>query len=195
MEHYRILITGSPRSGTQYISRALQYVGVLARHERIGVDGIVSCLFCVEDFHYIVKIPHPRLSECSFENIYHLVRDPRDVIPSIVMNIRDDFWHWQEKHTGIPGDLMPATERSSMFWNTWNQIIEDRFPQAKRIRLEDIHSEWKGILNSLGVEYQDPIDVHPSQTEHERLSYDQIENVSLRSSVMKRAYRYGYTED
>lgn len=196
MPDLKILVTGCPRSGTRFVSRELLDAGVVARHERMGRDGIVSGLFCVDDYFYAIdRLTIPRFRDCKFEHVYHLVRDPGEVIPSMVTNLRDNFWHWQEKHTGILGDTEPAELKAGLFWLVWNGIVEENLPQARRIRIEDWASEWPKMANALGVEAKEIRSGDRFKTEHPRLDWEQITDDEVRASVQEMAHRYGYTED
>lgn len=184
----KVLVTGCPRSGTRFVSRALQQTGVQASHERMGSGGTVSALYCVEDYYYNREIrPPPRRSSVVFEQVWHLVRDPRDCIPSLALNLLPRFWRWQEKHTEIPGDLEPLLLRCALFWETWNSICEVP-PGAQRVRIEHLADDWPALAHAQCVEMQTPVGV----TKHPRLEYDQIPDLAVRAAVQKRAVSYGY---
>lgn len=191
MPHYRVLVTGCPRSGTRYLERQFLDADLRVRHERMGADGTVSPLFCVDDSFYLdERHPNPLFSTCTFDHIFHLVRDPQDCIPSMAQNMPAKFWHWQEKHTGITGHT-PEPLRSALFWESWNDRIE-RLPGAKLIRLEDWPTVWPEICALLGVPVRPLIEARPGATQHARMLFSDIPDAALREAILKRAARYGY---
>ena len=66
------LITGFPRSGTEYMSKVMQKTGLRMGHEGHGdcSDGTVSY------WHSYFKAPG------IYEVVLHQIRDPLEVIPS-----------------------------------------------------------------------------------------------------------------
>lgn len=185
---YNLLVTGCPRSGTRFVTRALQQTGIRVQHERLGVDGTVSALYCVEDFYYNREVrPPPRLSSVQFGQMWHLVRDPMDCIPSLAKNLLPRFWHWQEKHTGIPGDLEPVILRCALFWEAWNRICET-LPDVQRVRIEHLAEDQPSVAHAQCIEMQTLV----GASKHPRLDFEQIPDLAVREAVQKRAMTYGY---
>lgn len=84
MQHKKFLCIGHPRCGTTSISYYLNQMGYKVGHENMDLDGTSSWMLAVKDDKYpygnVINIEAYR-----FENIIHLVRNPFDAIPSIIL--------------------------------------------------------------------------------------------------------------
>lgn len=139
-----ILITGTPRSGTQYVSYVLNRLGFDVPHEKLGKDGTVSSVYIVNDPAGEYLGGHegdPPALDVAWSNVVHLVRDPYMAIPSIQYELSPNFWSWQERHTGLsirgsdPFEC-PTLEGAARFWLAWTELVEQRAPDTM-IRAED----------------------------------------------------------
>lgn len=138
-----LLVTGSPRSGTHAYHQHLVWTQQWRlEHERMGEQGTVSSVFCVDDDDY--NGGHHgdgRFSDYEFEIRIHLLRHPAGVIPSLRWQMPKTFWAWQEKHTGLairqedPWQR-PTDEQAARFWLAWTELADA--VSSYRIRVEDL---------------------------------------------------------
>jgi len=191
------LITGAPRSGTRFLAAALTSYGAElgVSHEMMGRHGMVSSLAAVDDFFYLGKNVK-RTSELGIVATLHMVRHPLKTIASLAHNMGDHFWHWQQWHTSVPGDLQPVLQRCAMFWSRWQRIVEERSPEW-RFRLEDIDTVWPEVLDRLGLPQGQRQAV---SADFHRTGAAPLSWVALKSAcapdeyarVVERAHAYGY---
>lgn len=102
-----LAVVACPRSGTGYISKVLQSVGLDIGHEVVGRDGTSDWRLTVGELN-------------SYDQVLHQIRHPLDVIPSL-MTIMPHSWQFMEKYmphwkTGGPWFLHPAR-----MWLGWNK--------------------------------------------------------------------------
>ena len=79
-----ILCIGHPRSGTSTICDYLNQIGYNIKHENIGPNGVSSWMLAVDDKNY----PWGNIKNINrfyFNKIVHIVRNPFDAIPSIIL--------------------------------------------------------------------------------------------------------------
>lgn len=155
--HRKILVTGMPRSGTRYIRAVLQNCGLNVGHETMRLDGsrhadgLVSCFYAWDDYWYPGHPPYR--SRFTFDQVWHQLRDPREVLPSLLAALRGRrglFWRWQERHTGIPGDGEPGLIRAAKVWIVWTRHVEATCPD-RTYRLEDVPEVWPELAERLGI--------------------------------------------
>ena len=115
----RLLITGCGRSGTKYITHLLRRLGLDVRHERMGRDGIASWGMAVDAGAVAWGVP---MRDFAFEQVFHQVRDPREVIASAT-TFKPDSWAFICAHTPIPLDE-PVLLRAAKYWYYWNLEAE-----------------------------------------------------------------------
>jgi hypothetical protein len=104
----KLVVVGCPRSGTGYISKVLQSVGLDVGHEVVGRDG-------TSDWRLTVGALN------GYDPILHQVRHPLEVIPSL-MTIMPHSWQFMEKHTSLgkrTGD--PWFMHPARIWLAWNK--------------------------------------------------------------------------
>lgn len=155
----RLLITGCPRSGTRYVAKVLSKSGLRVSHEGLGKDGAVCSFLAVDDYYYANVHANPvegivvRRRDIEFEHVWHQVRNPINVIDSLVTApLRRGIWHWYDMHCACGYE--PHLEAAARFWVYWNEIAES---QAEwRFRAEDIEEVWPEIRERLGL---DPVDL------------------------------------
>jgi hypothetical protein len=200
----QLLVLGLPRSGTQYLTLVLRNAGVKVGHEMFKWDGTVGMFFAVEDVFYPGQHwstddeQRQRRSDYQFEQVWHLTRDPRRVIPSIVEAMNPQLWVWQERHTGISCGLFPKTLRAMLFWVAWNELIEKNEEIAYRFRVEDIDAEWPTIRERLGIEADPEVPPVPRDYGHAKsiapLSFEDMEAIDASTAFAVRVMseRYGY---
>lgn len=199
MESRKLLILSAPRSGTRYAARICSKLGLNVQHERVGAGGTVSSYFVVDDYWYQgahSRNRHERRSEFKFDHVWHQVRHPLNVIGSMFGHnvLLRNWWHWQEKHTGISFDSPPLV-RAARFWIDWNEKIGAQNPDI-RYRIEDIEFVWPELMERLGMQGTDlpPVDKKTNSRPHEPVTWRdlQIEDRDLSDRVKRIAEKYGY---
>ena len=171
----------------------LRRAGLPVLHERVGKAGSVSSYFVVDDYWYQGgHLTRERLSDFVFDETWHLVRHPLLVIASLRHAIRPEWWHWQEKHTGI-GEMEP-TLRSALFWHRWTEMADAA--SSWRIRIEDIEREWPEIQRRTGSGPLESVRRDGGGKHRPPLTWGDLESAStsLASAIRKRAHEYGYEE-
>ena len=101
MEDKKILCIGHPRCGTTSLSYYLNQMGYKIGHENMGRDGTSSWLLAVKDNKYpygnVINI-----ESYKFEKIIHVVRNPFDAIPSIILENKyspsNKSYNFRRKH-------------------------------------------------------------------------------------------------
>lgn len=164
-------------------------------HEKLLRDGMVSSLAAVDDFYYVNQVV-PKTSTIRFEHEWLQLRDPRSAIPSIAKALRIDFWHWQEKHTHVPGDLEPALLRAALFWCAWIPKCLARKPQMT-YRVEDMERAWPLMLATLGLAEDLPLmtrELGRFTSGATRVTYDDLLALdrNVGGQVLKLAEELGY---
>lgn len=134
----RLLITGCGRSGTKYVTHLLRRLGLDVPHERMGADGIASWAMAV-DVDAVVWGVSPR--DYDFEQVFHQVRDPRQVIASAT-TFKPRSWDFICAHTAIPAHD-PVLLRAAKYWYYWNLEAEKIAGWRYRIDgLADVFEEF-----------------------------------------------------
>jgi hypothetical protein len=163
-------------------------------HETVGSQGMVSGLAAVDDYYYLGKIAPPT-GRVKWRRVWHQTRHPLAAIPSLAKAMRVSFWHWQHRHTGVPGDTEPVLLRSARFWLAWMEKIDARAPEWT-YRVEDIEERWPEMLGRLGIEPK-PIPSVSSRSYTsgaEQLRWSDLIDIDLgvADAVRKRAEAFGY---
>lgn len=213
----KLLVLSSPAGGTRYLTLVLKNAGLEVNHEGMNRDGTVGMFFAVEDVWYPGKHWNDELgyedeslqrrSHYDFDQVWHMVRDPRHVIPSLAApHLAPMVWVWTERHTGISCGLFPKILRAMKFWVAWNELIEKNESIDFHFRVEDVEVRWTEIRERLGV---DPdmecpkipknhghIDHGPNKGYYP-MTFDEMRAIDLEAAeaVIKMAHRYGYTEE
>jgi hypothetical protein len=210
-------VVGCPRSGSRFFVKVLRNSGFQVAHESFRRDGTVGMFFAVEDYwypgqHWTVDDDNPvedesrqHRSDYEFEQVWHYVRDPRRVIPSMARYLAGTVWCWQERHTEISCGLYPKKLRAMKFWVTWNSLIEQNERVDLRFRMEDIDDYWKGMKGRLGIPADKVIpDAYPRDygsngQPHERpqpMTWDEMKSLDEPTyrAVREMAQRYGYED-
>jgi hypothetical protein len=140
----KFLVTGAARSGTMYTAKLLEALGLDVGHESSGADGIVSW-YLAADTDWVPK--GPTSLEVTFEHVFHQVRHPLSVIPSMA-TLRPDTWSFVVRHTPCSlGD--PLLLRCAKFWLSWNEMAEMK--AEWRYRVEDVPLIYKEFCEKFCV--------------------------------------------
>jgi hypothetical protein len=193
-----LLITGCPRSGTRAIAAAFTNVRFWIGHERGGSCGISSSFFAVFDWHYPGAHRAP-LERYRFDQVWHQTRYPLNAISSMADKMPDSWWHWQEKHSGVSGDLEPVGLRCALFWIRWNRLVEENHLVAWQYRIEDARRLWPEMCKRLGLPECDytPDDDHghnKKKDDRHQFSWDEMKSidVDMYDDLRQLAEKYGY---
>jgi hypothetical protein len=141
----RLLITGCGRSGTKFVTHVLRRLGLDVRHERMGADGIASWTMAV-DADAVAWGVSPR--DYDFEQVFHQVRDPRQVIASAT-TFKPRSWSFIYAHTAIPEDD-PVLLRAAKYWYYWN--LEAEKVAGWRYRIDAFPDVFEEFCSRLDVE-------------------------------------------
>lgn len=216
VEYKDFLCIGHPRCGTTSISYYLGQMGYDVRHENMGKDGVSSWMLAVRDDKY----PWGNIKDkfrYYFKNIIHVLRNPFNAIPSIILEHKyspnNESYKFKKKHIKkILGIDLPEvnfnkislTQEIELALKTfiyWNKICEMSNPQTI-CKIEDISSIQKfnqrnmlintSIKNSnkkyAGKSYQKPIITNDI---YNTLDKDLIQELK----VFCKKYDYEYTLD
>ena len=215
----QILIVAHPRSGTKYAVKVCRILGLTIGHETIRVDGGSGWMFAAPSspsweenkilFH---RGSRPPISE--FRAVWHLVRNPLDVIPSCVTNSITDHSLRAMYHPGLRGMMRGAINdlaAAAASWVAWNEVCEERLLEARkagkmarRIQVED--EFWpQELVVTLGLDWDEQIRERikmVSRTTNRRLltvplTWEKIAEMrpaSIWDRVTKMAERYRYKE-
>lgn len=180
-----IAIVGCGRSGTQYMSLALQKAGLDVGHERMGKDGTVDASF------------GPRVDSSKFV-VLHQVRRPIPVISYLPYALESS---WRRVAHYVKLIEKPLLLRAMQFWIDWNLIAEKVARWTYRI--EDIDTMWPKICKEIGIAADVapintvPRDQHTLAGKYHLATWAELEAIDKKTTNAVRALatRYGYTDD
>jgi len=132
----RLLVVGSPRSGTHFFAKLLQNFGMRVKHERMGEDGTVNSAWLAMKQKNDTLLHVEGRQHYTFDKILHIVRHPLPTIESLSRELSPVFWEWQYAHSKIAIDDPHDLERVSAFWVFWTDGCQHLCDT--HIRLEDI---------------------------------------------------------
>lgn len=155
----KVLVMGTMRAGTKYMSRVLRAAGLDVGHEYSGKDGTVSNYFAVDDDLYPT---YPKLSpagrkmhtgerrrDFDYAVRFHQIRHPLKVVPSAVKIISKNDWRWISRHVPIHPSLPPYI-RAMEYWMRWNRLCAEQKADFT-YHVEDIESVWPEIAGLLNL--------------------------------------------
>jgi hypothetical protein len=142
--HLKVLVTGCGRSGTRYTTFLFRRLGLDVLHERLGRDGIASWTMAVSS----EQRPYgPPSSHCSFEHVFHQLRNPLEVIRSVT-TFGPESWAFICAHTPCRMED-PVLLRAATYWLYWTDYA-DRIA-TWRYRIEAIDAIFPELCERLGV--------------------------------------------
>lgn len=126
MKKRKIIVVGCGRSGTLYMSKVFEILGLDVGHEKLGKDGISS-------WYHSFGNRQKKLIQAQMKNderiVIHLLRDPIDVVNSMVLVSKDT----SRRGLAYFRDLCPEIakdyedfELAMAYWIHWNKMIEQR---------------------------------------------------------------------
>lgn len=161
--HRRLLcVTGSGRSGTQYIHRCLRKIGLRLplQHERMGADGIVSWYFGGPGPYPPVEAARnpgwptfarsEQRQDFAFDHLWHQIRHPLKVIPSMAKIHPPSVFEYASRT--FDEDLVSGSKlrRCARLWLLWNTQLLTDDAVTYRYRIEEIDREWPILMAKLG---------------------------------------------
>lgn len=125
-----LLITGCGRSGTGFMAKIFEAVGVLSGHEVLfsplqsawphGWVGVESSWLAAP---FLAQLP-------SHVHVVHQVRHPFDVIRSFMkygfFEQPDDYANFCYRHVSSIHEWQDPLDRCIQYWISWNEMIEQR---------------------------------------------------------------------
>lgn len=146
----KVLVVGHPQTGADYINTLFISCGINAGYEKMGKDGIISCMFSVFDLKNpfgINKYAQSRFF-VDFDHIIMFIRDPFTAIPCIMCEDSSltESYQFRKKHilckAGIDLDqISDPVERALESYYQWvaitleinnpNLIMRVEFDQKK----------------------------------------------------------------
>ncbi|GJL83888.1 MAG: hypothetical protein DHS20C01_35220 [marine bacterium B5-7] len=190
----RLLITGSSRSGTHFISRLLNEAGIDIYTEAMGDDGIVSWCLTADT----PNVPWgPAKTFYSFDQIWHQVRHPLSAIAATQIL---DIHTWDFIYEQIPeiDPDEPLILQCAKYWYYWNCKAEEI--AGFRYRIEDLQSAWSEITTRLGLSVDDDFLAHidtwgnAHKHKYDPVTWDELERLDrpLTDKIRNKAIAYGY---
>ena len=161
----KFLILASPRSGTNSSADFLQQLSYKVGHENMQNDGISSWMCAVNSNDYPFQKPI-NLQQFHFENIIHIVRNPFNIIPSLILenkyspNNKSYLFrrHFIQKEFNINlpentlnHNLTQDIETAILTYIFWNKIIDKNKPTLT-IKLENLNSFNRFSKNNKKIE-------------------------------------------
>lgn len=160
------LCISHPRCGTSYISFLLRKFGYNVGHEYIKKCGISSWMLAVDSNNYpwgnIGNDKQRPIYKFKFKDIIHLVRNPYDAIPSIILENKyaPKSYNFRRRFIksildiDIPpykndGTLSYDIELAILTFIYWNKICELKNP-TYIIKIEDAYTSLK-IFNKTNI--------------------------------------------
>ena len=200
----RLVVTGTGRSGTQYMSAILTESGIPCGHEQIfRPEGPRGWAWYRADASFMA-VPYLPIFDGP---VFHVVRDPLTTINSMVglgwfddaVNIHELFRPFQRLYCPSAWEDDEPLDRTIAFYIDWNRKIEP-FPTA-RFRLEHIGEEELGVMVEAGDGRPDWIPevlekVPRNLNTHMRadLSWDDLLSRRRGEELADLAGEYGYSE-
>jgi len=125
--HGKLCIVGCTRSGTVYVTRLLQHLGLKVEHEYPGPDGCIGFNFAF-DRRLIVgdatNVARPGRAGLTFDHLWHQVRHPLKAIGSMHTH---NSGTWAMIADGLCWERMPKTviRCAARYWIELNRLAED----------------------------------------------------------------------
>lgn len=202
---HRLIITGTGRCGTGYLSKVFQVVKVPALHERIfNPTNTEFPPWARADSSWLAA---PFLGNYPDAYVVHLVRNPLDTVKSFVgIRFFDDsctshgpYREFALEHCPEAFKLDDPTERAMAFYVLWNRRIEphaDVRVQVESVTADDLYPAVKASGNmSMPWEIQQALDLVPSNVNTRTragLTWDDLPAGRWRDELEMMAKEYGY---
>lgn len=204
----KLLVLGTGRCGTMFTAKALRTVGINVLHEKVGEHGTVSHYFVTDSDWYPMapwqdkaKKKHvgERRSDFEFENIFHIVRDPRKAIPSMTKIFGSVTWRFYEENGIIDEGIKSPLLRAMHLWYNHNNKAGHQADIT--FRLEDYANAWPRLMRKLGSKAPYPAHLKPMNKtggfkSYTPMTFEQMAELDpvLANKIKKLALKYGYKE-
>lgn len=169
-----ILVTGTPRSGTSYLTALLRQYGLDIGHEHVKPGGTISGFFFVD--HYWYPYGHNKNAEkraqFDFKVFIRLVRDPLRTIPSLAVLIDKQYKAANNRNEVWYPEVGIETDKNRLLWsalNVWVKTHSFIKNEDLTLRLETIEEQWPDVQRILDI--------------HEPFRDTPIPNVSFKQPV------------
>ena len=203
------LLTGHPRFGSKYLSKAMFFAGMPVGHERAKQYGAVSWLSAVDDMAYPFGDPE-LCKRYRFLKRYVYMRDPISALPSCVIeNGNRKSYAFRRKHIahvfGVDlDDYEDPVDRAVASIVHWYRICELRgFDGFVRIDdrghlqsfLTRLGARAEGIQRALGTPRANTSEVKWPSREKPKLSQEMLTSIrpELKEALDELRADYGYS--
>ncbi len=193
----KVLITGTGRCGTDYISRLFVENGYDVPHERVGEYGSSSHWFITDSDWYPVLTFTPglkahvgqRKDDFIFEKTIHLIREPLVTIKSITNIFRSDDYEFLEANNIVPPGINLKSKkrfyRGMLIYYYVNKFIRDTYPESLLVHIEKIETEINSISEFLNIPKLNITSLKATNTSKRilgfRLSKDEVTFATLKA--------------
>jgi hypothetical protein len=209
----KLLVTGTCRSGTWYLTKCLLTAGLDIGHEAIKGDGTVSGFMWLNHDWYPSKHERPGdPAPCfvDYAHRWHVVREPLTTIPSLAYVLDNDrMQRWVDDLTlaGVLSPLgsfrpvpepwpSPAALRAALRY--WVVAQEHAIEMTDwRFRIEDLPQEWPVFEQALGVgPYPDDVEI-PNYKGRGQTSWGELFDLDrdYAHRALKLAIAFGYWQE
>jgi len=207
----RLLVTGTMRVGTTWMTKALWANDIDCQHECMGEDGSVSWFFSIDAPSYpynphnaparrTAHVGEGRRNDYEFGTVVHLIRDPLKTIGSMVSIMTTHEQQWLVDNGVIESmECKPKLLRMMQAW--YNQNTEVETIADMRFRLEDLVKKqelWDKLGRSMKTKLTLPdIGVRNASRGIFKarifVAQDLVNaDKTLANNIFKKARRYGY---
>jgi hypothetical protein len=186
----KFLIISNPRSGSSSITNYFKQIGYNIGHETIFNDGVCSWMMAVND-----KYPWGNTkskNEYKFDNVIHLLRNPFDTIPSLILENKysenNKSYLFRKKHIKkiLNQDLTPYEsndlELATLTYIYWNQICSKNNPDYT-IKIENLEDLDKFNNNNIDIHT-----VHKNKTCNKHFYIEQTYKILKKPKITKEQY-------
>ena len=155
------VVTGTPRSGTTYVSHILKNFGFDCLHERrftpweVVTDAYRLTSRPWGDASWLAAPFLPILPDST--KVFHVVREPLRTLNSIIgtgqIDWPDDYRTFIARYCWGDENYWPTNVEldAQTFWVRWNEMIEHSGRVVMRFRVEDMATALRRITSELGM--------------------------------------------
>lgn len=197
-KHSKIAIIGCGRSGTKYVSKLFNSIGIKIGHERLEKNGIASWTLVPYTNVEVWGPSFYKIRAMGFP-IVHQVRNPLKVISSVTTVFSDKkTWDFISEH--IPIDNSETIIHKAMkYWYYWNLMAEKKAKYTYKV--EDIEAHFNDLLRIGKFEVNTDISsifttvsTKVNSRKHNEISWNDLqkEDYELSQKIYELSSHYGY---